>query len=115
MTDLEKRIVGTKKAREAGATGTVEVRRELSPGGNAHGLVWELARAGRKRVMIVGHEPDLSTLVQRLVGVVPDEGMLKAMVVGIKLTPTSDDVQGVGFTSKLRFVLHPKTLDWQRA
>lgn len=90
----------------------VEVRREMAPGGDALGLVGELVRAGRKRVMVVGHEPDLSMLVHRLVGTTPEAGMLKAMVVGIRCEAAESDARG--FTSKLRFVLDPKTLDWQR-
>lgn len=114
MTDLDRRVADEKKARASGATGAVEVRREMAPGGDALALVAELARAGRKRVMVVGHEPDLSLLVSRLIGRVPAEGMLKAMVVGVKLTATEPGVQGIGFTSKPRFVLDPKTLAWQR-
>jgi phosphohistidine phosphatase len=95
--------------------GTVEVRRELAPGRDAIALLVELVRAGRKRVMIVGHEPDLSMLVARLVGRTPPEGMLKAMVVGVKLTPTEAGIAGPGFTASERFVLDPKTLDWQRS
>ena len=90
----------------------VEVRREMAPGGDALGLVGELVRAGRKRVMVVGHEPDLSMLVERLVGQAPDQGMLKAMVVSVRCDP--DVEQARGFRAKLRFVLEPKTLAWQR-
>ncbi|AKU95914.1 phosphohistidine phosphatase, SixA [Labilithrix luteola] len=114
ITGLDRRVADEKKARASGGTGAVEVRREMAPGGDTLGLVGELARAGRKRVMVVGHEPDLSLLVSRLIGRLPSEGMLKAMVVGVKLTPTAPEVQGSGFTSKSRFVLDPKTLAWQR-
>src|SRR5687768_4951371 len=65
VTDLEKRVRETKDA--GGAPGAVETRREMAPGGDAYGLVLELARAGRKRGMVVGHEPDLSSLVSQLV------------------------------------------------
>ena len=37
-------------------------------GRRSSALLAELVRAGRKRVMIVGHEPDLSMLVMSLVG-----------------------------------------------
>lgn len=90
----------------------VEVRREMSPGGDALGLVAELVRAERKRVMVVGHEPDLSMLVHRLVGTTPEQGMLKAMVVGVRCERADDDPRG--FTAKPRFVLDPKSLAWQR-
>jgi phosphohistidine phosphatase len=95
--------------------GGVEIRRELAPGGDAVGLVTELFAAKRRRVMVVGHEPDLSMLVSRLVGRIPEEGMLKAMVVGVKLVPPDPGTEGHPFASTLRFVLDPKTLDWQRA
>lgn len=114
VTKLEERVRSEPKARASGATGTVEIRRELAPGGDAHELVAQLLREGRKRVMVVGHEPDLSALVARLVGVVPPEGMLKAMVVGVQLEPTAAGIAGHGFTSRSRFVLDPKTLSWQR-
>jgi phosphohistidine phosphatase len=82
--------------------GTVAVRRAVAPGGDAVRLVRELARAGGKRVMLVGHEPDLSTLVAGLLG---DFGrpFEKGMVVGLHVGPE-------GGPARLRFVLEPKTL-----
>lgn len=85
--------------------GLVETRREIAPGGDAVRLVDELRAAKRRRVMLVGHEPDLSGLVFRLVGAPLPLGMLKAMVVGVSVT--DDGVRG-------RFVLDPKSLAWQR-
>ena len=76
------------------------------------GLIADLVRAGRKRVMLVGHEPDLSMLVHRLVGKMPDSGMQKAMVVSVRCDPSEEDSRG--FSTRLRFVLEPKTLSWQR-
>ena len=77
-------------------------------------LLAELVRAGRKRVMVVGHEPDLSMLVMALVGsVLNTGGMGKGMVVGVKLIP-DPRVAGLEFRSSLRFVLEPKSLTWQR-
>ncbi|MCL2723214.1 MAG: phosphohistidine phosphatase SixA [Polyangiaceae bacterium] len=111
VTGLAERVASEKKARSSGAKGSVEMRLEMAPGGDQMGLVSELVSAGRKRVMIVGHEPDLGVLVARLIGEPPREGMLKAMVVGLKLTPNA---HGADFSSKLRFVLHPKTLAWRR-
>lgn len=90
----------------------VEVRREVAPGGDAIALIGELLRAGKRRVMLVGHEPDLSMLVLRLVGKAPDQGMLKAMVVGVRAE--IDEADAKGFATKLRFILDPKTLAWQR-
>ncbi len=90
----------------------IDVRREMAPGGDSLGLVAELVRAARKRVMVVGHEPDLSMLIHRLVGATPEHGMLKAMVVGVRCEPAASEPRG--FTAKPRFVLDPKTLSWQR-
>ena len=42
---------------------------ELRPGGSAEALIAFLAHhANRKRVMVIGHEPDLSEMAGRLVG-----------------------------------------------
>lgn len=96
----------------AASVDQVEVRRELAPGGDSLALIAELVRAGKRRVMLVGHEPDLSMLVHRLVGKPPEQGMLKAMVVGVRCEADEQDPKG--FSSKLRFVLDPKSLAWQR-
>jgi phosphohistidine phosphatase SixA len=113
VTHLSRRAREDKKAQLGGATGEIEIRRELGMGDGKLALLAELVRAGRKRVLIVGHEPDLSTLVMSLVGRSPTAGMGKAMVVGVKLTP-DPGVVGLEFRSTFRFVLDPKTLDWQR-
>lgn len=84
----------------------VETRREIAPGGDAMTLIRELLAEKRKRAMLVGHEPDLSDLVTRLVGISLQLGMLKGMVVGVTV---SDDCE-----AKPRFVLDPKTLTWDR-
>jgi phosphohistidine phosphatase len=81
---------------------TVEVRRELSPGESALPWVRNLASDGRKRVLLVGHEPDLSSLVWGLVGRF-DRSFEKAMVVALHLK--SDAVR-----AELRFILDPKSL-----
>ncbi len=128
VTDVEKRVREAKPA--GGAPGAVEIRREMAPGGDPFGLVLELLRNGRKRVMVVGHEPDLSTLVSRLAGRYPEQGMLKSMVVGLKVdaatkeTPPSRPARPESGTSSrrgdedfvcsFRFILDPKTLAWQR-
>jgi len=113
VTHLSRRAREDKKAQSAGATGEIEIRRELGMGREKLALLAELVRAGRKRVMIVGHQPDLSNLVMSLVGTEPGGGMEKAMVVGVKLT-ADPRVAGLEFRSTLRFVLEPKTLTWQR-
>jgi phosphohistidine phosphatase len=114
VIDLERRVREAKDT--GGASGVVEIRREMAPGGDPLALVLELARSGRKRAMIVGHEPDLSALVSRLVGRPPPQGMLKSMVVGVKLdsAPSEGSAPHEGIACEFRFVLDPKTLSWQR-
>jgi phosphohistidine phosphatase len=131
VTDLESCVRHAKDA--GGATGAVEIRREMAPGGDGLGLVLELARSGRKRVMVVGHEPDLSMLVAHLIGHAPPQGMLKSMVVGTKLEVPAKDAKdpkeqrakdpkdnedavrdAASPPAVLRFILDPKTLAWQR-
>lgn len=104
-TDLTERVRASSEA--GGAPGCLEVRREMAPGGDALSLVLDLARAGRERVMVVGHEPDVSMLLSRLVGFYSESGMLKAMVAGVELDPAPSG------GAKLRFILDPKTLAWQ--
>jgi phosphohistidine phosphatase len=113
VTHLSRRAREDKKAQRAGGTGEIEIRRELGMGTEKLALLAELVRAGRKRVMIVGHEPDLSMLVMSLVGKELEAGMGKGMVVGVKLT-ADPRVAGLEFRSTLRFVLDPKSLAWQR-
>lgn len=81
--------------------GAVEVHRDMAPGGEAFELARSLARKGRKRVMLVGHEPDLSALASALLGDF-GEPFEKAMVVGVQLSS--------GGAGRLRFILNPKTL-----
>jgi phosphohistidine phosphatase len=84
-------------------TPAVETHRAMAPGGPAHDLVLELAHEGRKRVMVVGHEPDLSGLIGSLQRDEFAQDMLKAMVVGLSISTTGPATP--------RFVLDPKTLD----
>jgi phosphohistidine phosphatase len=81
--------------------GSVEVRRELAPSGDAVALAREFAREGRKRVLLVGHEPDVSALAIALLGRF-ERSFDKAMVVGLQV-PASG-------AARLRFVLDPKAL-----
>jgi phosphohistidine phosphatase len=80
--------------------GSVETRRDLEPGADSVSFVRSLLRDERKRVLLVGHEPDCSTLVGLLVGEPLPVPMDKAMVVGLSLK---------GNGASLRFVLEPKS------
>jgi phosphohistidine phosphatase len=86
----------------------VETRKELAPGGDLMALVREVVAAGTKRVMLVGHEPDLGELAGHLAGRAFGAGLQKAMVVG--LATHKDDPARIPMT--LRYVLDPKTLEW---
>jgi phosphohistidine phosphatase len=83
----------------------IEVRDELAPGGNAPGLVRELASAGAKRVMLIGHEPDVSALTAHLFPTW-SRGFDKAMVVGLKIERGGSE-HGA---AKCRFVIEPKRI-----
>jgi phosphohistidine phosphatase len=83
--------------------GTVEVRRDLAPGGDAARLVQRLVSEQRRRVLLAGHEPDLSGLVAALVGGF-GRSFDKAMVVGLHVPD-----RGAG--AHLRFVLDPRSLE----
>ena len=85
--------------------GNVETRRELAPGSDAATFVTGLTMHPKRRVMIVGHEPDLSELASRLLGRPLPVAMGKAMVVGLSLQERGG--------ARLRFVLEPKTLAWE--
>lgn len=85
----------------------VIVRREIAPGGELIDLARELATSRCPDTMIVGHEPDLTIFVTSLLGGGWDRSFLKSMVVGL-------DLDAPGRTAKLRFVLDPKTLQFDR-
>jgi phosphohistidine phosphatase len=89
--------------REGGEIRAVEVRRELSPEGHALAWIPTLAAQGRKRVMLVGHEPDMSSLASALLGQRFNPVFDKAMVVGLHLPSDTQHAQ-------LRFVLDPHVL-----
>jgi phosphohistidine phosphatase len=86
----------------------VEVRRELSPEGEALPLVQERLAARSKRLMLVGHEPDLADLAAHLAGRPFPAGLQKAMVVGLAI----DNDDPARLPLRLRFVLDPKSLSW---
>lgn len=81
--------------------GHVDVRSEMEPGGDAASLAWKFASSGSKRVMLVGHEPDLSAACGALLGTF-DRVFDKAMVVGLHLPSEGRD-------TRLRFILDPRT------
>jgi phosphohistidine phosphatase len=84
--------------------GSLQVRRELSPGGaGGKALVASLASNGGKRVMLVGHEPDVSELASALLSKGTPQPFEKAMVLGIHVGPNGDH-------ARLRFVLDPRSL-----
>jgi phosphohistidine phosphatase len=86
----------------------VTLEEALSPGGASGALVRSLCAAGRRRVMIVGHEPDLGELVSELLDAPFGRDMLKAMVVELSL-------RAPDAPATLRFVLDPKSLELSRA
>jgi phosphohistidine phosphatase len=86
----------------------VETTGGVAPGGDGEKLVKELVHAKRKRVMLVGHEPDLSALVYRLTG--EHVEMLKGMIVGVGVSADAD-ADG----TRIRFVLDPKSLSLHRS
>jgi phosphohistidine phosphatase len=90
-------VAASTKLSERG--GSVDTRQELEPGVDCVPFVKELLREDRKRVMLVGHEPDCSTLVGLLVGEPLPVSMDKAMVVGLSVKSNG---------AALRFVLDPK-------
>jgi phosphohistidine phosphatase len=88
----------------------LETREELAPGGDAIALVSQLAAQGAKRVILIGHEPDVSTLTALLL---PSwsRSFDKAMVVGLKIDRASLAQRNSDQpASKLRFVIDAKRL-----
>jgi phosphohistidine phosphatase len=79
----------------------VEIRPELAPGGRAVDLVEHLRSEGSKRPVLIGHEPDLSSLVDELLGSPLPVPMDKAMVVALHLKHREA-------RATLRFILDPR-------
>jgi phosphohistidine phosphatase len=97
----------------------VSTRRELAPGGNALSLLAELRLARKRRVLLVGHEPDVSVLVSTLAPAASTpRGFMKAMVVGLSIPNAETDADASASSGKLqarlRFVLDPKSLLFER-
>lgn len=80
----------------------VETTRELAPGGDSVALVKTLVNQKRKRAMLVGHQPDLTVLIEDVTGASFPTDMLKGMVVGLRANEEAK--------ISLRFILDPKTL-----
>jgi phosphohistidine phosphatase len=101
-------------AQQSGVAVTVSTRRELAPGGNGLALASELRLAQKRRVMLVGHEPDVAVLITSLGLAAAQRGFMKAMVMGVSIPDASTDL-GTKLQARLRFVLDPKTLAFERA
>ena len=85
----------------------VQVHPAIAPHGAALELVRDHAARGKKRLMLVGHEPDCSILVATLVGRPLSVPFTKAMIAALR-------VPNEGGDATVRFVLDPKTLDITR-
>lgn len=81
----------------------VETTRDLAPAGDSASLFRSLVMQKRKRAMLVGHQPDLTILVETVTEERFPYDMTKGMVVGLRAEE--------GGRAKLRFVLDPKTLE----
>ena len=84
----------------------LRIGREVAPGGDGARLARFLASSGRKRVMLVGHEPDMSGLLSTLLGTSHNRPFEKAMVIGLHLSRSAG-------LAKIRFVLEPRTLRFE--
>ena len=82
----------------------LEVHTAMAPRGMALELVRAAAKAGRKRMMVVGHEPDVSILVASLLGEPLPSAFSKGMVVSLRVPPEER------LDATMRFVLDPKSL-----
>ena len=86
---------------EAGlASSALELKNELAMTGRARSLVDQVVAAKRKRVILVGHEPELSSLVFELTGI--SIVMQKAMIVAVACKEDG--------SFRLKFVIDPKEL-----
>ena len=86
---------------EAGlASSALELKNELAMTGRARMLLNQVVAAKRKRVVLVGHEPELSSLVFELTGI--SIVMQKAMIVAVACKEDG--------SFRLKFVIDPKEL-----
>jgi len=85
-------------AEHKGWAGSVETAPEMAPGGKNGDLVLRLLAEG-KASLVVGHEPDLSSLIDQLLHDPFPLPMDKAMVVALELEAEAP--------AKLRFIVDP--------
>lgn len=88
----------------------LEVRRELAPAAGASQVLAELMSARAARVLLVGHEPDLSQLVAGLLHSW-SRGFAKAMVASLRIDV--GEATGDRFAypdAHLQFLIDPSTL-----
>ena len=86
--------------------GAVQLREELAPGGPSLELMRELVEGGAKRVLLVGHEPDVSLLTTSLLQTW-SRGFDKAMIVGLRVDRAAWSDASSDATALCRFVIHP--------
>jgi phosphohistidine phosphatase len=89
-------------AKGSGWLGVPEATDDLAPDGDSVALVRQLQAGSDLATMLVGHEPDLSTLVVRLTDRPMPMPMDKAMVVAVDLHRKR--------AATLRFILEPRSL-----
>lgn len=91
----------------------ITLERALAPEGDQLALYAGQLEAGLARVLVCGHEPDLSDAVLAMTDTLPPQGMQKAMVIGLELEPlaiVAPSAVGAGrFQCRVRFVLDPKS------
>jgi phosphohistidine phosphatase len=90
---------------------SVSVRRELALGSYALPLLTKLYESNLRRVLLVGHEPDLTALLGKLLGTAAPEGLAKGAVVGLSVPNDNAAWQTSG---RQRFHLDPKTMLFRR-
>lgn len=77
-----------------------EIRQELAPGGDAGSLIRELEAGPAATVLVIGHEPDVSSLTESLLGS-SSLGFEAAMIVAMDVVDTD---------GKKRFAIVPSSL-----
>jgi phosphohistidine phosphatase len=82
--------------------GRVEAKRDLAPGGDITRIASVLAKNHEPRVLLCGHEPDVSHVVSHLLGKRLEIPFQKAMVIALQIRDAGE--------SRLRFILDPKSL-----